>query len=56
MDDFIKDEIRIGTSQQTMILYFKQRKQDYLNEDIMSFLVTQIQKLFPEYYCVGMFL
>lgn len=56
MDDFMEDEIRIGVFQQTMILYFKESKEDYLNEDIMSFLVTQIQKLFPEYHCVGMFL
>lgn len=56
MDDFMEDEIRIGAFQQTMILYFKESKEDYLNEDIMSFLVTQIQKLFPEYHCVGMFL
>ena len=26
---------------------------NYLNEDIMSFLVTQVQRIFPDYRCVG---
>lgn len=53
MDDFIEEEIRIGGLQQTMELFFKTSGSHYLNEDIMSFLVTQVQKLFPEYYCIG---
>lgn len=54
MDGFILDEIRIGNSRQTLVLSFQAVKQGhYLNEDIMSFLVTQVQKLFPEYLCIG---
>lgn len=26
---------------------------NFLNMDIMSFLVTKAQKLFPEYHCAG---
>ncbi len=58
-EDYITfEEVKVQNRkpEKKRILYFKQKKQDYLNEDIMSFLVTQIQKLFPEYYCVGMFL
>lgn len=55
MDDFIEEEIRIGGFQQTLLVSFSEAAEHYLNEDIMSFLVTQIQKLFPEYFCVGCF-
>jgi len=54
MDGFILDEIRIGNSCQALVLSFQAAQQGhYLNEDIMSFLVTQVQKLFPEYLCIG---
>ncbi len=54
MDGFILDEIRIGRSRQTLVLNFAAVEQGhYLNEDIMSFLVTQVQKIFPEYLCIG---
>lgn len=54
MDDFIQDEIRIGNCKQVLLLTFAPMVADYyLNEDIMSFLVTQVQKLFPEYLCRG---
>lgn len=54
MDGFIEDEIRIGNVQQVLLLSFLPADADnYLNEDIMSFLVTQVQKIFPEYQCIG---
>ena len=54
MDGFIQDEIRIGHSKLVLTLFFAPvDRENYLNEDIMSFLVTQVQKLFPEYMCVG---
>ncbi len=54
MDGFIVDEIRIGSLRQYLVLSFMVMEQgNFLNEDIMSFLVTQVQKLFPEYICVG---
>lgn len=54
MDGFIQDEIRVGNCRQTLIVYFSSEDQEcYLNEDIMSFLVTQVQKIFPEYLCIG---
>lgn len=54
MDGFIQDEIRIGNLRQVLIIDFMPKNpENYLNEDIMSFLVTQVQKIFPEYLCVG---
>ncbi|MGN0161115.1 MAG: hypothetical protein ACI4AQ_06990 [Lachnospiraceae bacterium] len=54
MDGFMVDEIRIGNRQKVLAVFFMARQtENYLNEDIMSFLVTQIQKIFPEYRCVG---
>lgn len=54
MDGFIQDEIRIGSIQQVLVILFRSKNpEDYLNEDIMSFLVTQVQKIFPEYLCMG---
>lgn len=54
MDGFIQDEIRIGNLRQVLTIVFAPVDQEnYLNEDIMSFLVTQVQKIFPEYLCLG---
>lgn len=54
MDGFIEDEIRTGNKRQYLVIKFHATNfENYLNEDIMSFLVTQVQKLFPEYKCLG---
>lgn len=54
MDGFIQDEMRIGNSRQTLVIDFEAVDSfNYLNEDIMSFLVTHVQKIFAEYQCVG---
>lgn len=54
MDDFLVDELRINRPGQPMIIEFKAKdKSNYLNEDIMSFLVTQVQKILPEFICAG---
>lgn len=53
MDDFIQDEIRGGARQILLISFAATDPESYLNEDRMSFLVSQVQKLFPEYRCIG---
>lgn len=54
MDGFLADELRTGRAGQALVIRFTAKDQaDYLNEDIMSFLVTQVQRIFPEYHCVG---
>ena len=54
MDQFITDELRRREKQETMLLHFTAADpNNFLNMDIMSFLVTKAQKLFPEYHCFG---
>lgn len=54
MDGFIQDEIRVGDSNQILVIDFTAvNRSNFLNEDIISFLVTHVQKIFPEYHCVG---
>lgn len=54
MDGFMKDEIRTETAEWVLMISFRAADQEnYLNEDIMSFLVTQVQRIFPDYCCVG---
>ena len=54
MEKFIDYEYRTGDRAQTLEFSFRPQDEDfYLNRDIMSFLVTEIQHLFPEYNCVG---
>lgn len=54
MDRFIGDFIREDRIAHTMVLTFSASDpENYLNADLMSFLVSQVQKLFPEYRCIG---
>lgn len=53
-EEFIDYEYRTGDRPQYLEFSFRPRDEDfYLNRDLMSFLVTAIQHLFPEYQCVG---
>ena len=54
MDDFILDELRTEKAGMAMTLTFSSPQPDhFLTMDIMSFLVSQVQSLFPEYICQG---
>ena len=54
VDDFIRDELRTGAWETAMRLDFQPADYDfYLNRDIMSFLVSVVQRHFPEYECCG---
>lgn len=54
MDGFIADEFRTGSRRQVLVIEFAGRASgSFLTEDIMSFLVTQIQRIFPDFHCVG---
>lgn len=53
-EEFIDYEYRAGERANALEFSFKARDENfYLNRDVMSFLVTEIQHLFPEYQCVG---
>lgn len=54
VNDFIIDEIREDNIKKSLILYFEPiNKENYLNKDILSFLVSEVQFMYPEYKCEG---
>jgi hypothetical protein len=54
LNDFIDDNIRIDASKKIMLIFFKMTgRVNFLTQDKMSFLVSEMQVLFPEYKCVG---
>lgn len=54
MNPFIRDEIRDPAHRKSLVLVFRAKNKDFfLNRDIMSFLVSELQKTYPEYSCVG---
>ena len=53
-EKFIDHEYRTGDRTQSMEFSFRPADEEfYLNRDIMSFLITEVQHFFPEYQCVG---
>lgn len=53
-NSFIDDNIRVDKYKKILVLKFKAfNKEDYLIYDKMSFLVSDIQLIFPEYQCIG---
>jgi len=56
MNFFLKDEIRADKRQQQLLLMFRPQdtgKTSWLLRDIMSFIVSEVQGLYPEYECGG---
>jgi hypothetical protein len=54
MNFFISDDIRVGNDKKVMVLRFRANtKESYITQDVLSFLVSEIQMYFPEYECEG---
>ena len=54
MNPFLVNEIRDERYKRRLVLYFRQMADEkYLLQDIMSFLTSEVQLLFPEYNCEG---
>ena len=54
VNDFIIDEIRADNIKKILVLHFEPvDKDNYLNKDILSFLVSEVQFIYPEYECEG---
>ena len=54
MDQYMVNEITLPKTEAIMLLEFTSKKKEhYLVKDIMSYLVTAIQREFREYRCVG---
>ena len=54
MESFMEYEFRSGNWDRAMEISFRPRDAEfYMNRDIMSFLMTELQHFFPEYECMG---
>lgn len=54
MNFFIKDEIREQKGRRCLILFFKAKgSKKWILRDIASFIVSEIQEIYPEYQCEG---
>ena len=54
MNFFIKDEIREQKDRRILILFFKAMENEkWLARDVASFIVSEVQELYPEYQCEG---
>jgi len=54
MNFFMNDEIRNQKGRRRLVLYFKAMQQErWLLRDIASFVVSEVQELYPEYQCEG---
>lgn len=54
MNSFIPEEVRDTTAQKKLVLHFSPgKKETWLQRDILSFLVSEVQRIYPEYDCGG---
>ena len=54
MNPFIEDEVRMPAAQKKLVLHFeKGEKNPWLQRDILSFLTSEVQRIYPEYECGG---
>lgn len=51
-EHFLKDEVRTG-GKRRMVFRVHPKEGSYLNRDLLSFFIAQIQLYFPEYGCEG---
>jgi len=54
VNDFLIDEIRDLSMNKSLLLRFSPLSRDsYILRDLISFLVSQVQLIYPEFHCVG---
>ena len=54
VNNFLRDEIRDIAVSKSLLLRFRPVKRgSYILRDVMSFLVSQVQIIYPEFHCVG---
>ncbi len=49
----IAQEYRHNSDLQPMVLQFEKKKEDFLQTDILSYLISGVQRYYPEYICYG---
>lgn len=54
MNPFIEDEVRTPGAQMKLVLYFRAgEKESWIQRDVLSFLTSEVQRIYPEYECGG---
>lgn len=54
MDAFIQDEMRLEKQTGQLVVKFEAiKRENFLTRDVMSYLVSSISHLYPEYECLG---
>lgn len=57
MNPFVIENIRVNQHKKVLQMAFKTDEEgDYLIYDLISFLVSEVQRVFPEYRCEGVFI
>jgi hypothetical protein len=57
VNSFLLDEVRDPANTKSLMLRFKPLKRNsYLGRDAVSFLVSQVQVMYPEFHCMGVLL
>lgn len=57
MNSFIVDDIRVGNDKKFMVIKFRRNSaENFITNDLLSFLVSEVQLYFPEYKCEGVLL
>lgn len=53
INNFLTDEFKLKGKRENLYIYFEIIEECYLIEDLLSFLISDIQLMFPEYNCIG---
>ena len=54
VNGFLKDEIRDVAVSKSLILKFRPLKRNsIILRDVLSFLTSQVQTIYPEFHCLG---
>jgi len=54
VNNFLKDEIRdLAVSKSLLLKFIPLKHNSYIIRDVLSFLVSQVQIIYPEFHCVG---
>lgn len=53
INSFLTDEFKLKGKRENLYIYFEIQEHSYLTEDLLSFVISDIQLMFPEYKCIG---
>jgi len=56
LNSFIKDEIRVGNIDKYLLVYFTVLTKDYLSQNIIDFILAELQLFMSDFQCRGVVL